>query len=438
MNAYSELEQSVHDVYLCACSLIPESVPSNVITDLSTLCALDPPVMSDESCLSKSVAFGLKQAYVWRASQVPERACPAVNWDSKGPCGDADVVVTFGPVCAHVAYASDSPGVTVTVTPFVSPEMLSLHTTAIDKRCTRDELASSSGIVLTVKCADRKCMAATVIESHQTTCTSSSGLYSTSFICGEEGFVADSDSSGCTTGTIVSQCSELSPAHDGVTAIRGRDPCVPNLRCSTACDRQSGPCAVQGVRSDGTPCKVACHQEPTYFSQVLGECITDICGSDGLRTVSYVACTASGQSGCLAYIDPSNTTTSCVSAPCPCESGADCLPKAGVVYTAISAFGDPCPSSTIDTGGRCCNSTSLDPCGMCFGEAYAGFSDRRIGLDSRGECCTGAAAILTRSLECCESVDKIDACGVCLGTGDTCALTIPAPLAPGVQSDSHR
>ena len=456
-------------VALCDCALVPESVPATRITDTSTLCALDPMPLPESACREIAVSPHLEQALVWRASQIPSDACPASEWDSSGPCGDASATVSYMPICVHVAFSPGVSASSVVVMPYVDPDALAdpYAVGASRNNCTLEMLGvlGSPSVGGRFRCADRPCAAPEVVSTRVSDCadgtatpseqtastspalsppttSSSSAVASTSFLCREDGRMAPGSAAGFSTGTVITPCAGASVI--GAESI-GAGPCTPVASCEDQCTARGGPCSVRGERADGTPCVSACpDRRKTRFRVESGRCVSESCGEAGLKTLTFVPCPDRGagrasasedSAGCVAYIDPVNATVPCVSSPCPCASGdVRCDPKPGVHYTAVSASGDACATATVDTLGRCCLSDTLDACGLCSGEAYDGLARRRIGFDAHGQCCSGESALLTRSLECCASVELVDACGVCRGTDETCGFIVEPSRHMGTRS----
>ena len=112
---------------------------------------------------------------------------------------------------------------------------------------------------------------------------------------------------------------------------------------------------------------------------------------------------------------------------CTCECaigfvGSRCL-AADQAYSVLDSNGVECETGVIDMEGNCCGEgVSIDGCGYCSDVQVPGLSAVRIGYDLDSLCCSSNSSdvFLTGDYTCCESLDKLDECGVCNGSGDTC------------------
>lgn len=434
---------------ICPCSDVPETVPVTPLTDVGTLCALDPRPLHDHECARGAVGVDIDTTLAWRVSQIPLSPCPALLSDSRGPCGDSDATITYSPVCAmsaapRPASASETSLADATpstlVVPFVPPDSPLLDaepdvgggSAAMDVTtdvCTREEYESfSTGT--TFACADRPCLFDRVVAvSASGSCVSDARssdasrdadgqtipVTSTSYVCEQDGTLSDEShgSVDCETGTIVRACSTdvdaaIDPAQRSKPAP-GYGPCSPTTACGAVEERcpserdgwdpTSPICPVPGRRGDGTACVATCIVRRPRFVRVEYACEAETCGSIGIREIAYLPCTldedpeeSESSGACVERADAVNATVSCVSDPCPCADPGDCGPREGEKYDLIAMDGEVCESETLDVGGRCCESETLDACGLCAGEAYPGIGDLRVGLDARGICCSSRAS----------------------------------------------
>lgn len=214
--------------------------------------------------------------------------------------------------------------------------------------------------------------------------------------------------------------------------------------------------------STSESCAKKCFHPLRRFKRTQGECVFEAdCGVEGTATVEYTACT--GGSGCRRWPNVTaagpGTRVSCPALPCdPCATakcsdvgteasaseggrckctckpgfkGSRCHIEEGKTYKVRSSDGKECESGVIDIRGQCCASTDVDGCGYCTGSTVPSMKPVRVGYDINGLCCAGDDnnAFLTRSFTCCASLEKLDECGVCGGSGDTCSKAVSGSLA---------
>ena len=443
---------SASNVVACPCDLIPPSVASTPLTDITTLCALRPRPVADELCDALLPSSAVSANLAWRVSQMPETACASEQHDSRGPCGDPLATQQLALVCALVANASDDHA-EVILAPFVGVAEIAAiaDLDGVKDGCTKDEFESLE-LSAVLACADRLCQTPAPLTSVQATCPpeytaqrtecASGGLNIIAFTCARNSSILTYDHEGCSSSLvakfcdsrpIASKCDTRLPA----TAIQMLTPsCTPVQPCGegtcVATYTYTDDCIVNGTYDSGERCSYECPALAATYQMEQSICSASQCGQNGTASVFFFPCAPNAEAfGCLAYPNAVNSTVACTAEPCPCE-GPSCAPLQDTVYPAFGANGEVCPSGVIDTAGHCCIAETHDACGLCPDRAYEGLGPVRIGLDASGSCCSGlelSSPILTASLICCDDASSLDVCGVCGGDGRTCSIAIQPSAA---------
>lgn len=277
----------------------------------------------------------------------------------------------------------------------------------------------------------------------------------------------------CTGGTACDtyfyQLSAWSKCSATCASCSPPDPCeISGTRTRTAaCVQMTGNTVstVSDSNCDGSAvvseaCSKMCFHPLLRFTRSLGDCTYGDCDVPGSRQVSYTAC--SSGNGCQRWanitVPGAAGTTECPAKPCnPCAdvscfeagtssqevvgdtcqctcnagfTGSRCHIEEGREYKVLSADGTECASGAIDILGTCCQTPDFDGCGYCTGSTVPSMMSTRVGYDINGVCCHGGADVfLTTSFTCCQTIEDVDECGVCGGSGDTCKKTLSGTLS---------
>lgn len=138
----------------------------------------------------------------------------------------------------------------------------------------------------------------------------------------------------------------------------------------------------------------------------------------------------------VACSEPGTAESLAVGGVCKCTcntgyTGSRCHVEEGRTYTVRSSDGTECTSGVLDVDGTCCATADLDGCGYCADAVVSGMDSVRVGYDINGVCCSGTDnnVFLTTGFTCCASLARLDECGVCDGSSDTCSKAVSSSLA---------
>jgi hypothetical protein len=372
------------------------------------------------------------------------------NWQScfKRPCGDAGWVMSEWSTCSEPCGGSGEQSRSVKCLDNSGNEVsgqqcqaAGLETPATQRRCNMAACPSFEWVIVLHASGDwGPCSAAcgTGIRVRTVICVSRpSGAVASPMLCPPSSKPTSMERcniNSCSTPHWKiddwSRCSvpcDIGVRYRNVSCTLGTE-IVDDQQCTTepkpvmseAC--MLGPCEKLSWRlGDWSQCSATCGEGSMEREIVCWSSIKGIV--DSFRCQSLLGMVPAAVQGCMGGSCNScgGTPTcsghgNCLNQTCLCGDGfhgAECeLPSSCPTNAVLDAQGECCASGVRDRNGQCCHSGILNACGECNATSAQ--------IDARGACCR--SGIVDAGGLCCEAEDgTLDRCGVCGGTGQTCA-----------------